>query len=1051
MVCAQCGAEAGPGTACPVCLSPLIRVDKGATVSPAAFARVAPFDTAAGTGFETTAEATAVSTDPTALGTAVPLGTSAPTALGITPPPTLGTAAPTTFGTSAGTVLPPPRAADHEDETVGVGPGVRLEGGFLPEGSDFGPRYHIIRVLGAGAMGSVYHAWDKELGVAVALKIIKLPEGADRSAAKALEERFKRELLNARKVTHKSVVRIHDLGVIDGIKYITMSYVEGSDLQAILRAQGRLPVSQVLTIAREVIEGLRAAHEAGVVHRDLKPANIMIDASGQALIMDFGIALSPADGKPRHEGIVGTLAYMSPQQATGQPVDHRTDLYAFGMILYDLLGGRPPARDSEQAMADILARIGRAPDPIRTVNPEVPEAVEALISKCLEPSLDKRYQTAAEIAADLARLDAEGIPIPVPRSRRLAFAAAAAVLTIVLSAGGWWVGRRSQAPPVQHAPLSVLIADLDNRAGDPVFSGSIEQALSISVEGASFITAYRRDSARRIAEQVRPGAGLDVEAARLVSRREGINFVLSGSIESRPPGYAIAVNAVDPASGRVVSTATATARSKADVLPAVGSAAIRIRAALGETTAEAEDRNAQETFTAASLEAMNAYARAQDLASATRNQEALAAYEEAVSFDPEFGRAYVGMGVLYTIFKDESKAKAAYEQALKYVGRMTEREKYRTLGTYYLSVARNYEKAIENYETLVKLYPSDGVGHGNLGLAYLDAGNLKRAVEEARAVLQIYPKNSVQRYNLAMYSLYDGDLAAAETEGSTITREAPSFTLAYLPIALAKALGGDLDGARDTYAHLEATGESGASLARLGKTDLAMFLGRYAEAATLASASVSADGEGENAGALAQDYVLAAESQLVLGSKAAAAAAASKAAALSDHESVLFPAARVLLQAGRDEEAQRIANRLENMLQQHTTAYARLISAEIAARHERYGQAIELFRDSIKRRDTWLARFLLGRTYAEADHFAEAMAELELCVKRIGESADVFFYDTPTLRYLPPVYYWLGRAQLAMGVADAAKNYERYLALRSDAVPPDPLVADANRRLATLR
>jgi tetratricopeptide (TPR) repeat protein len=804
-------------------------------------------------------------------------------------------------------------------------------------------------------------------------------------------------------------------------------------------------------MARELIEGLRAAHEAGVVHRDLKPANIMVDAGGQPLIMDFGIALSTDDGKPRHEGIVGTLAYMSPQQATGQPVDHRTDLYSFGMILYDLLGGRPVKRDPDHAMADMLARIGKAPDPIRTVNPDVPPAVEALIGKCLEPSLEKRYQTAAEIAADLARLDEQGIPIPVPRSRRTAFLAVAALVTAVLSAGGWWVGRRSQAPPVQHQPMSVLIADFDNRAGDPVFTGSLEQALKDSVERASFITAYRRDKAKHLAEQVRPGTSFDAESARLVSRREGINYVLTGSIAPKPPGYTIAVSAVEAGTGKTVSTATVSARTKAEVLPAVGTAAGRIRSALGDTSPENTARNAAETFTAASLDAMNAYVRAQDLANAARNEEALFAYQQAIAFDHEFGRAYAGMGVLYTIAKDEARAKSAYELALKYVGRMSDREKYRTLGTYYLSVARNYEKAIENYETLVRLYPGDAVARGNLGLAYLNAGNLKRAVEEAQAVIKLDPKNSVQRYNLAMYSLYAGDLAAAANEGATILKQAPSFELAYIPIALSKAIDGDLDAARSTYDSLEATGASGASLAQFGRTDLEMFQGRYEDAAKLAAASLAADLKANNEGAVARDQVIEAEAYLELGIKPKAIAAAARAAALSEHESVLFPAAMVLLQAGREDEAQKIADRLENMLQQQTTAYARVIGAEIAVRRGRYGQAIELFRDSIKRRDTWIARFLLGRTYGEADHFAEAMAELEICVNRRGEAADLFFYDTPSLRYLPPVYYWLARAQLAMGVKDAAANYERYLALRADAAPPDPLVADAKRRLETLK
>jgi len=173
-----------------------------------------------------------------------------------------------------------------------------------------------------------------------------------------------------------------------------------------------------------------------------------------------------------------------------------------------------------------------------------------------------------------------------------------------------------------------------------------------------------------------------------------------------------------------------------------------------------------------------------------------------------------------------------------------------------------------------------------------------------------------------------------------------------------------------------------------------------------------------------------------------------KAAALSSHESVLLPAALVLLHAGREQEAEKIALALDNMLQSHTTAYARLIRAEIRAHTERYGEAIELFRDSIKRRDTWFARFLLGKLYAETGHFAEAMAELDLCLKRRGEATDVFFYDTPSLRYLPPAYYWLARAQENMGVADARRNYDLFLALREAADPPDPLAADTRRRVS---
>jgi tetratricopeptide (TPR) repeat protein len=194
--------------------------------------------------------------------------------------------------------------------------------------------------------------------------------------------------------------------------------------------------------------------------------------------------------------------------------------------------------------------------------------------------------------------------------------------------------------------------------------------------------------------------------------------------------------------------------------------------------------------------------------------------------------------------------------------------------------------------------------------------------------------------------------------------------------------------------------------------------------------------------------VAASEAYLAVGQKSRAGSAARKAAALSAHESVLFPAAMAFLEADLPEEAEKIALTLDNMLQTHTTAYARLIDAEILVRKGRYALAIETFRDSIKRRDTWFARYLLGKVYAETEHFPEAMAELELSLQRHGEVTDVFFYDTPSLRYLPPAYYWLGRAQQAMGVADARSTYEKFLALRGTSDPPDPLASDARSRVS---
>ena len=309
----------------------------------------------------------------------------------------------------------------------------------LKPGEEFGTRYQIIKLLGVGGMGAVYQAWDAELGVAVAIKTIRPGVGTDASAALDAERRFKRELLLARQVTHPNVVRIYDLGEIDGTRYITMSYVEGQDLATLLAVDGKLPVDRALDIMRQVVSGMRAAHTAGVVHRDLKPANIMIDGS-QALIMDFGIARSvsgpaddgralnaPAPGQTGHTGhtggstgatgqhqvtsaltvagsVMGTLDYMAPEQATGQPVDQRADIYALGLIFYDIILGRAARPKTGNPFADFKQRLAEPLKSPKTVDPTVPEAVDAVITRCLQPAPEARYQTSDELGEALDAL-----------------------------------------------------------------------------------------------------------------------------------------------------------------------------------------------------------------------------------------------------------------------------------------------------------------------------------------------------------------------------------------------------------------------------------------------------------------------------------------------------------------------------------------------------------------------------------------------------------------------------------------------------------------------
>jgi eukaryotic-like serine/threonine-protein kinase len=949
--------------------------------------------------------------------------------------------------------------------------------GPLAPGEPFGLRYRILRVLGAGGMGVVYQAWDQELGVAVALKVIRPEVMADPQSARDIERRFKRELLLARQVTHRNVVRIHDLGEVSGVKYITMPFIAGTSLAARLNERGTLPVAETLPIARDIVEGLCAAHAAGVVHRDLKPENVMLETDGPAIIMDFGISrsagsaprgnrsgpsggnqtlsidLSMAAGLTTAGTVVGTLDYMAPEQARAEDVDQRADLYSFGLIVRDMLLG-PRRTSGTTAIDDLMARIKAAPPAVRTVNPAVPAPVDELVSRCLQPDPDARYRTSLELLAELNRLDSEGHLKPEPRRLTWKNAIPAAALVLALLAGTWWLARTP--PAAAHEPVPVLIADFDNRSGDPAFGGAVEQAMAIALEGAPYITVFKTLDARAIATQLGSGGAnrITEEVGRLIARREGIKILVDGSIEAQDSGFRISVRAIDPLPGKPVATATRSVAEKAEVLKAIAAMAATIRVALGESKSAMTKVAAAETVSASSLDAMAAYARGQELNYAGRQAEALQAFQQAVTLDPGLARAYSGMGVIYGALKQDAKVEESYKNALKHVDRMSEREKYRTFGGYYLLVTHDYDKAIENYENLVRLYPADDTGHANLAYAYLNVPNVPRAVAEGRKAIDIYPNNTLQRTNYAMYSMYAGDFSTAITEAKTVLVKNPTFEYAMLTIGNSQVGAGDLERAGETWTGLAAVSPLGVSMANLGRADLSMHLGKYRDAAQILAEGAKVDELAGNAGEAAAKYVALAESYAALGDRNAAVLAARKAASLRTHVSVLFPAALVIADNGtpRDLEfARELAAKLENMLLPQTISYGRLILGYVAFKQKRLGDALDAMRYAQKKHDSWFAHYLLGRLYIEANRPLEALADFDLCVKRKGEAGDVFFENLSTSRYLPAVYYWLGRAQEGVRNATLAKgSFQQYLKLRGESDPPDPLAADAGERLKKL-
>ncbi len=923
---------------------------------------------------------------------------------------------------------------------------------FTP-GNVIGGRYRIIQLLGAGGMGAVYHAWDNELGIAVALKtILHRPETDDPSATETLDRRFKRELLVARQVTHKNVVRIHDLGEVDGIKYITMPYIRGANLATILARDGALPLPRALRIARQIAAGLAAAHEAGVVHRDLKPANIMIEGEDEhALITDFGIAqsVSGATFATMSGAVVGTLGYMPPEQAEGKPADHRSDIYAFGLILYDMLTGAQ--RIVGSGVTELLTRLKQPLKPLRSLKPETPAEIEEIVSRCIEREAADRYQTTPDVVAALARLDDNGhaiIPAAPPRRRSLAVVMALTV-ALTMSVGVWLLRRPAPASvaPAALAPISVLVADFENRTNDPVFDGAIEQSMTIGIEGASFIVSFPRRDAHRLATQLSPAGKLDEATARLIAVREGMKIVLAGSIAGGDSGYTISAKLVDPSGGAALKSLQASAREKGDVLQAVGKLAGQVRSGLGDTAPTSGQSAASETFTAGSLEAMQAYTVAQDLANNSKNEEAIQYYSRAVQADPQFGRAYSGWAVSAFQLGRKDEAAELWKKALSLMDRMTERERYRTLGGYYLGVARNYEQAIDNYQKLVDLYPADRAGHNNLAVAYFSTLNYARALEEGRKTLEIYKGSFKFRNNYLIYALYAGDFQAATQGAKALLTEDPNFTDAFFPLTGSLLASGDLAGAREAYDRMEKTGPAGASMAAMGHADVAMYEGRYADAVKILVGGVREDEKSKNTAGQASKSAALAEAYSALGQNGPAIEAARKALGVVDQESVAVPVARVFAAAGRMTDATALASKLQSQLQTQSRVYAQVIGGEVALAQDRVVEAVDAFRAAARLQNVWLARFDLGIAYERAGHHAEALAELTECEKRRGEVAALFLDDIPSYRYAATLPYWLGRAQQGVGMQQAASaNFEKFLRIRANA-STDPLVADARSRI----
>jgi len=489
-------------------------------------------------------------------------------------------------------------------------------------------RYEILEILGQGAMGAVYKAKDHELDRWVAIKVIQ-PE---LSSSSAMLKRFKQELIMARQVTHRNVIRIFDIGETDGMKFITMEYIDGGDLKSVIIERGKIPPEEAVGIVRQICHALDAAHTEGVVHRDLKPQNIMIDQNDRVVVMDFGIAQSKElPGMTMTGALMGTPEYMSPEQAKGDKTDMRADIFAVGIIFYEMLIGKVPFK-AKTVVETMYKRTQERAVPPVDLDSSVPIQANRIVMKCLETDPAARYQSAKELLQDLEAFDPEQKISALDRVRRTVkqrsrfVATMAAVLAVILVtlAAGFLLRDRLRSREVTHPPETVLVADFSNHTGNPIFDGTLEPVVKLGLEGAGFITAYDRSQLRALG--AKPVAKLDETTAGQVAVSVGVGVVVSGSLDQQGNEFLVRMKATRVVSGNTIVSTEGTASNKDQVMFETGRLVSAVRRALGDETPEASQRFALETFTNASLEVVHEYILATQAQSNSNNEEALKGY-----------------------------------------------------------------------------------------------------------------------------------------------------------------------------------------------------------------------------------------------------------------------------------------------------------------------------------------------------------------------------------------------------------------------------------------
>ena len=682
-----------------------------------------------------------------------------------------------------------------------------------------------------------------------------------------------------------------------------------------------------------------------------------------------------------------------------------------------------------------------APAAVRTIDPSIPEALGDVISRCLDPDPAARYQTSRELEEALDLLDDEGNPLPIER-RISPLHLSGAVAGVVALLGAIWWYTYTPPPVVQPDPVSVLIADIENRTDDATFDRTLEPMLKLALEEAEFISAYDRLAIRRTFG-VAPSDALDQSAARELAVSQGVGVVLAGVLERQGDGFELSMTVFEAVTGDVIETVEDQASDRDQVLAVATSLATDVREALGDDPSDLARRFAEETLSATSLDVVDQYAAAIEALTLGRAgaDAALEGFSNAVALDPNFGLAYAGMALLLWNVDRHEEAQGYAQQAISHLDSMTERERYRSRAIYYM-VSGDYQACVTEYADLVARYPGDTPAQNNLALCSSFLRDWPTALDTMRQLVQVAPGRALYRENLAAYESYSGDFETAEQEARSID-DPEVFGL--LALAFAQVGQGQLSEAIGTYQTLGAIDALGASYRDSGLGDLAIYEGRFADAERILREGATADLASDESYRAAAKLAAIARTHVFRGDAGEAIAAAEEALAASEDVKIRFLTARVFVEAGDLDRARMLAEGLASEFPVAPRAYAKVIEGEAALKDGDPRGAITLLTEANDLLDTWMGHFDLGRAYLEAGALLQAEGEFDRCLTRRGEAISLFLDEDPTYGYFPPVYYYQGRVREALNNAGFADSYRAYLEIRGDS-DEDPLLPDVRQR-----